>query len=273
MLYEVITSKKYPELNRMKVITFKGDPAQALSMYLVNIGIVPEKMTKEFITNSPTSFKFNEFITDYSTKKNIPLVKYEELDFFVSDQKNTEILEKIYEATFYDYLLKEINVPEESYPELFKRLCEGDRYDPDNLIILDGIIDSIGAEGLALIVNTFNKKIDDMIKDKKYPVNEKIIRITSYNVCYTKLLRIRIGIPLIKNDAHLCTAGLDKLVIKYDGTVLPCPAFKEYDLDKLHELGIETPNIYTDLDKVLVKQGSRNNPLCKEVYAFDKSIK
>ncbi len=169
-------SKKYPELNRMKVITFKGDPAQALSMYLVNIGIVPEKMTKEFITNSPTSFKFNEFITDYSTKKNIPLVKYEELDFFVSDQKNTEILEKIYEATFYDYLLKEINVPEESYPELFKRLCEGDRYDPDNLIILDGIIDSIGAEGLALIVNTFNKKIDDMIKDKKYPVNEKIIK-------------------------------------------------------------------------------------------------
>jgi len=85
--------------------------------------------------------------------------------------------------------------------------------------------------------------------------------------------KIRIGIPLIKNDAHLCTAGFDKLVIKYDGTVLPCPAFKEYDLDKLHELGIETPNIYTDLDKVLIKRGSRKNPLCKEVYAFDRSIK
>lgn len=84
---------------------------------------------------------------------------------------------------------------------------------------------------------------------------------------------IRIGIPLIKNDIHLCTAGFDKLVIKYDGTVLPCPAFKEYDLDKLHKLGIETPNIYTDLDKVLIKKGSRKHPLCKEVYAFDRSIK
>lgn len=84
---------------------------------------------------------------------------------------------------------------------------------------------------------------------------------------------IRIGIPLIKNDSHMCTAGLDKLVIKYDGTVLPCPAFKEYSLDKLHELGIDTPNIYTDLDKVLVKTGSRSIPLCKQVYAFDKNIK
>ena len=84
---------------------------------------------------------------------------------------------------------------------------------------------------------------------------------------------IRIGIPLIKNDVHLCTAGFDKLVIKYDGAVLPCPAFKEYDLDKLHELGIETPNIHTDLAKVLIKKGSREHPLCKEVYAFDKNIK
>jgi MoaA/NifB/PqqE/SkfB family radical SAM enzyme len=84
---------------------------------------------------------------------------------------------------------------------------------------------------------------------------------------------IRIGIPLIKNDSHMCTAGLDKLVIKYDGTVFPCPAFKEYSLDKLHELGIDTPNIYTDLDKVLVKTGSRSIPLCKQVYAFDKNIK
>lgn len=168
-------SNKYPELNRMNVVTFKGDPAQALSMYLVNIGIVPEKMTKDFVVTSPTSFKFNEFINQYSTSKKIPLLKYEELVFYESDIKNTEILEKIYDETFYDFLLKAINVPEESYPELFKRLCEGDRYDTDNLIILDGIIDSIGAQGLIDIVTSFNGKIDQMIKDKKYPVNEQII--------------------------------------------------------------------------------------------------
>ncbi len=85
--------------------------------------------------------------------------------------------------------------------------------------------------------------------------------------------RIRIGIPLISDDIHLCTAGLDKLVIKYDGTVLPCPAFKEYNLKELNELGIETPNIYTELEKVHVKVGSRNKPLCKELYRFSDSIK
>ncbi len=168
-------SKKYPELNRMNVITFKGDPTQALSMYLVNIGIVPEKMTKDFVVTSPTSFKFNEYINQYSATKKIPLLKYEELGFYESDQKNTETLEKIYDATFYDFLLKAIKVPEDSYQELFKRLCDGDRYDTDNLIILDGIIDSIGAQGLIDIVNSFNSKIDELIKEKKYPVNEQII--------------------------------------------------------------------------------------------------
>lgn len=169
-------SKRYPELSRMNIVTFKGDSYQALSMYLVNIGIVPEKMTIDFISNSPTALKFSDFINEYSIKTNIPLIKYEELDFFESDKKNTELIEKIYDASFYDFLLKSINVPEESYSELFKRLCEGDRYDPDNLIILDGIIDSIGAEGLEGIVNSFNEKIDNMINEKKYPVNEDIIK-------------------------------------------------------------------------------------------------
>lgn len=85
--------------------------------------------------------------------------------------------------------------------------------------------------------------------------------------------KIRIGIPLIGSDTHLCTAGLDKLVIKYDGTVLPCPAFKEYNLEQLNALGIETPNIYTELEKVFVKTGSRAKPLCKQLYRFSDSIK
>lgn len=38
---------------------------------------------------------------------------------------------------------------------------------------------------------------------------------------------IRIGIPLNGKMSHMCIAGTEKLDIKYDGTVLPCPAFKE----------------------------------------------
>lgn len=84
---------------------------------------------------------------------------------------------------------------------------------------------------------------------------------------------IRVGIPLIKQDTHLCTAGLSKLVIKYDGTVLPCPAFKEYDINALNQLGIKTPNIHTELSEVKVYSGSRKNPLCKKLYNFQNYLK
>ncbi len=83
---------------------------------------------------------------------------------------------------------------------------------------------------------------------------------------------IRVGIPLIKDDKHLCTAGLDKMVIKYDGTVLPCPAFKEYDIEKLNRLGIKTPNIKDDLESIEIHNGRRREPLCKRLYNFNSSL-
>lgn len=85
--------------------------------------------------------------------------------------------------------------------------------------------------------------------------------------------KIRVGIPLLSKDEHLCTAGLDKMVIKYDGTVLPCPAFKEFDIELLNKIGIKTPNIHTDLDKVEVYNGTRKKPLCKQLYKFKQTIK
>lgn len=84
---------------------------------------------------------------------------------------------------------------------------------------------------------------------------------------------IRVGIPLMNDDKHKCTAGLDKLVVKYDGTLLPCPAFKEYDVEKLNKIGIKTPNIHTDLASIVVHNGTRAYPLCKKLYEFAGTIK
>lgn len=84
--------------------------------------------------------------------------------------------------------------------------------------------------------------------------------------------KLRVGIPLLGEAKHLCTAGFSKMVIKYDGTVLPCPAFKEYDLATLNKLGIKTPNIYTGLDKLEIREGHRKYPLCKRLYDFNRSI-
>lgn len=83
---------------------------------------------------------------------------------------------------------------------------------------------------------------------------------------------IRIGIPLNGRMSHLCTAGTEKLDIKYDGTVLPCPAFKELSVETMQKYGIKLHNIYEDLEKVVVQGGKRKNPLCKQVYGFSGNL-
>ena len=83
---------------------------------------------------------------------------------------------------------------------------------------------------------------------------------------------IRIGIPLNGKMSHLCTAGTEKLDIKYDGTILPCPAFKEMTVEKMEKYGIKLHSIYEDLEKVVLHEGKRKLPLCKQVYGFNGEL-
>ncbi len=83
---------------------------------------------------------------------------------------------------------------------------------------------------------------------------------------------IRIGIPLNGKISHLCTAGTEKLDIKYDGTILPCPAFKEMSVEKMQKYGIKLHSIYEDLEKVVVYSGKRKTPLCRQVYGFNGDL-
>lgn len=80
--------------------------------------------------------------------------------------------------------------------------------------------------------------------------------------------KIRIGIPLNGKISHLCTAGTEKLDIRYDGIILPCPAFKEISTETMEKYGIKLHSIYEDLEKVVVSGGKRKQPLCKQVYGF-----
>ena len=83
---------------------------------------------------------------------------------------------------------------------------------------------------------------------------------------------VRIGIPLNGRIAHLCTAGTEKLDIKYDGTILPCPAFKEISTETMEKYGIKLHSIYEDLENVVVCGGKRNTALCKQVYGFNGNL-
>ncbi len=90
-------------------------------------------------------------------------------------------------------------------------------------------------------------------------------RESAFNFNSSKV-EIRMGIPMLDEDTHLCTAGYNKYDIRYDGVILPCPSFKDIDLKILEENGIKVHNIYENLDDLVINKGSRDTPLCKKIH-------
>lgn len=82
-------------------------------------------------------------------------------------------------------------------------------------------------------------------------------------------VNIRIGIPLMGENNHKCNAGLEKLDIKFDGTILPCPAFKELSPETMKKYGIKHYSIYENLEEVKTPGGKRAEPLCQKVYKYN----
>ena len=76
---------------------------------------------------------------------------------------------------------------------------------------------------------------------------------------------LKIGIPLQIENNHLCTAGFDKLVVRYDGVLLPCPAFKDIDATLLEKKGFKKISIYNNLDDFRFINGVRKTPLCQQI--------
>ena len=61
-----------------------------------------------------------------------------------------------------------------------------------------------------------------------------------------------------------------KLDIKFDGTILPCPAFKELDVETMKKHGIKHYSIYENLEEVKTPGGKRVEPLCSKIYKKEK---
>lgn len=79
--------------------------------------------------------------------------------------------------------------------------------------------------------------------------------------------KVKVGIPLNKDNIHKCNAGLEKLDVKFDGSILPCPAFKELTKEECEKNNIKIYNIYESLQSVKIKGlGTRIEPLCHKIY-------
>lgn len=107
-------------------------------------------------------------------------------------------------------------------------------------------------------INKDNLKLTEEEKNEFFELLERKTEYYSGNV--------REGIPFQGETTHKCNAGLEKLDIKYDGTILPCPAFKELSPEEYRKFGIKIYNIYENLEEVKTPGGTRKEPLCKKIY-------
>ena len=109
------------------------------------------------------------------------------------------------------------------------------------------------------------KKNKDKLQLSQEELDEFLLLVDKYEKTFPG--HIRKGILLQGENEHKCNAGLEKLDIKFDGTVLPCPAFKELSEDECRRFNIKLPNIYTDLEEIKISgKGTRAKPLCKQIY-------
>ena len=83
---------------------------------------------------------------------------------------------------------------------------------------------------------------------------------------------IKIGIPLLSENQHICTAGYDKVVIRYDGQILPCPAFKDIDLKVLEQKGFKSVNIFDNLQDYKITESSHKTPLCEQLGRHEETL-
>ena len=99
--------------------------------------------------------------------------------------------------------------------------------------------------------------------------NEELISfLTDVQKIKSQTTKIKIGIPLTKENQHLCAAGNDKLLIRFDGQILPCPAFKDIEISTLQKNGFDTINVYKNLTDLKVNSGTNENPLCQKFDRF-----
>lgn len=102
-------------------------------------------------------------------------------------------------------------------------------------------------------------------KELQLNTSELIEFVNQVEQLSSKSTKIKIGIPLMNGNQHICTAGFNKLVIRYDGQILPCPAFKDIDLRLLEQKGFNIVNIFNNLEDYELSNNSHKIPLCEQL--------
>ena len=161
----------------VKYVFYNGDRDEAVNMYLVLIGIVPEEIRDSYVEGSRTSDMLRAFITENGYDQ----TKHSQSSIRDEDFKKSEALQSIYDKMFYDHLFG-IAFPNGEHRREYDLLTttSGENWivDFERQDALTNIIDELGLEKYSQIVISFNEGIRERFKKHDIPTNNELLGIT-----------------------------------------------------------------------------------------------
>lgn len=159
---------EFPFLDEYNIITYTGDRKDAVNMFLVRLGIIPETIQDAYIDKSETSDKLYNFIDQITEKLNISQDKHSLSKWYKEDDEKSIILWEYYDYQFYTFLLNKIGIKDSEQDLLLEELVSS--YNNDAITKL---LNRIGLLKFKEIVDEYNQ---NLLAIKDYPNNNILLQ-------------------------------------------------------------------------------------------------
>lgn len=154
-----------------EIVFYRGDQKTAVDTVLLNMGIVPEIIGKDYIIESKTS----NFIREFIREKDYPCDKHCFSESYREDDEKTLVLWQKYNEQFYTHLYTEVYGDIDDKKEEIQYMSSARYFDEIALDKMVGIIKSIGIDRYSQIVADYNNSIMETISKGNYPTNNEIL--------------------------------------------------------------------------------------------------
>ena len=179
LLLPVEYKDKIYDIN-INCVFYNGNRDVALNMYLVSIGIIPEKIVESHIEESETSQLLYQFIAE----KKYRTERYYYHPLYAIDDERSHELWKYYDEKFYTYLFRKI------YPvgthlndfEVLKNARNVGLFYDKAYSILKNIVFSLGLSEYKKIVEQYNNQLSEELSRGEYPTNNEILGLKPVDI-------------------------------------------------------------------------------------------
>jgi len=174
---KILVDEKYADkvlesgIDESKVIFYKGDREKATEVVLLEMGVVPEVIGKDYIIESDTS----DLIRNFINEKKYPADKHCFSESYRQDDLKTEQLMQKYASDYYTYLYNSVYGDITGKEEEVSYLSTATPYSQIALYSLKNVINQIGLDKYKEIVDTYNSSIMEKVASGQYATNNQIL--------------------------------------------------------------------------------------------------